>query len=428
MKKDWKEIKIKRVSKTYSGGTPSRDNPNYYNGIINWVKSSELKNKYVFDTEEKITEEAIKHSSTRYVSENTVLFALYGATAGAMSILKKRACINQAILAIPILDDNKYFYEYIYYSLKNIVNNLISISQGGGQPNLTKGIVDNSTLLMPSLLNEQKAIAKILSTVDELIQVTKETIIKAERLKKSLMQNLLTGKLKPDGTWRTDDEFYEDEKYGRIPKTWSYKKLSSVLTECQYGLSKAMNETGKYPIFRMNNIENGKMVTEPMAYIDLSDKEFEKYKVNKGDILINRTNSLELVGKVGIFNLEGDYVFASYLIRLKTNEETDPYYINYYLNYHDGIKKIKSKVTPAISQANINVSNIKAIVIPLPNDIMEQEQISNLLNETDNQIENKKSKIKSLEKLKKSLMQNLLTGKKRINLNKFQELIKEEQN
>jgi type I restriction enzyme S subunit len=237
------------------------------------------------------------------IGDSEVIVLWDGSNAGEIFISKEG--ILASTMTKLIIDEEEFDKLYFIYSMKYLEYILKAKTAGSGIPHVDKGILKNLEVYKPEK-PEQKAIAKILSTVDDLIQATKETITKAERLKKSLMQNLLSGKLKPDGTWRTEDEFYVDEKYGKIPKTWSYKKLGSVFTECQYGLSKAMNETGKYPIFRMNNIENGKMIAAPMAYIDLSNKEFEKYKVNKGDILINRTNSLELVGKVGIFDLEGE--------------------------------------------------------------------------------------------------------------------------
>jgi len=281
---------------------------------------------------------------------------------------------------------------------------------------LNKADFENLQIRFPKTIEEQQKIAAILTKVDDAIQAVKNTIEKTERLKKALMQNLLTGKLKPDGTWRRDDEFYEDEKFGKVPVGWSIKKLGNILSFCQYGLSMSMKETGEYPIFRMNNIENGKMVSSPMLYVDLSEDEFEKYKVNKGDILFNRTNSLDLVGKVGIFDLADDYVFASYLIRLTVNENNNPFYINYYLNYFDGQRKIKSKVTPSVSQANINASNLKSILIPVPNEKPEQDKVVQLIKKTENQIDIKNAKIQKLERLKKALMQNLLTGKIRLNL------------
>jgi type I restriction enzyme S subunit len=96
----WKTIKIGEAAKVFSGGTPSRSNPSFYGGSIPWIKSGELNQQFVFQTEEKISELALKNSSTKMVKKETLLLALYGATAGVPSITKIDAAINQAILAI----------------------------------------------------------------------------------------------------------------------------------------------------------------------------------------------------------------------------------------------------------------------------------------------------------------------------------------
>jgi type I restriction enzyme S subunit len=224
----WHLKKVKEVSVTYSGGTPPRADESFYHGNIPWVKSSELKEKYLYDTEEKINEKAIRNSSTRYVEADTVLFALYGATSGDMTILKIKACMNQAVLCIPIIEKKKYNTEFLFYALKFLTPKLIEISQGGGQPNLTKGIIDKTKILFPKKAEEQQYIADILTKVDEAITTTKETIAKAERLKKSLVQNLLSGKLKADGSWRKEKEFYKDEKFGNTPIGWHWGRLSEI--------------------------------------------------------------------------------------------------------------------------------------------------------------------------------------------------------
>ncbi len=136
---DWKTEPINSFSTTYSGGTPLRSNENYYSGKINWVKSSELKEKYLFETEEHINEEAIKNSSARYIEPDTILFAMYGATAGDLCILKTKSTSNQAVLAIPI-NKKTINLEYLFYYLKYKTEKLKYITQGGGQPNLSKGI------------------------------------------------------------------------------------------------------------------------------------------------------------------------------------------------------------------------------------------------------------------------------------------------
>lgn len=417
---NWNETKLKKYCKVVSGyafksdGFVEKGIP-----VLKIANISDYTTKFTSD-DSFIPENQVSNYKEFILKEKDIVIALSGNTTckmGRVNNLFSPSFLNQRVGHFRILDEENLCENYLYFLMisDTIQKRLWNKATATGQPNLSPSDITKLNVYLPPKPEQQK-IAAILTKVDDAIQSVKNTIEKAGRLKKALMQNLLTGKLKPDGTWRRDDEFYEDEKFGKVPVGWAIKKLGNILSCCQYGLSKSMNESGKYPIFRMNNIENGKMVSSPMVYVDLGDDEFEKYKVNKGNIIFNRTNSIDLVGKVGIFDLADDYVFASYLIRLTITESNNPFYINYYLNYYDGQKKIKSKVTPSVSQANINASNLKSIRIPVPNEKPEQDKIVKLIKKMESQIDIKNAKIQKLERLKKALMQNLLTGKIRLNL------------
>src|SRR5688572_28891868 len=115
---------------------------------------------------------------------------------------------------------------------------------------------------------------------------------------------------------------------------WQTKRLGEV-AKTQYGLSEPMNEDAKgFKIFRMGEVQNGRLVdTGRMKYADITRAEFEQYKLRIGDVLFNRTNSFELVGKTGIFSLDGDYCFASYLVRLNLDrQKVLPEFLNYFMN------------------------------------------------------------------------------------------------
>jgi restriction endonuclease S subunit/predicted nucleic acid-binding protein len=187
--KDWKVVRIGDIAQTSSGGTPNRAKREYYGGNIPWVKSSELKDNVIYDTEEKITEEGLQNSSAKIFPKGTLLIAMYGATVGKTGILGIDATTNQAICAIL---PNKTFDPHF---LKNYIifrrNRLISISSGGAQPNISQEIIKAFKIPLPPIKEQQK-IAEILSTIDEAIQRIDEVIAKTERLKKGLMQELLT--------------------------------------------------------------------------------------------------------------------------------------------------------------------------------------------------------------------------------------------
>ncbi|KAE9636232.1 restriction endonuclease subunit S [Defluviitalea raffinosedens] len=192
---EWEILRIKDVGDTISGGTPSRSHKEYYeNGTIPWLKTGELNQKYIFDSEEKITEKAVLKSSAKLIPINSVLIAMYGATIGKVSISKRELTTNQACCAI-ICKEEILSYEYLYYILSFNKENLIELGAGGAQPNISQMIIKEYKIAVPSI-KEQEKIATILSSVDEQIEQYELKKEKLQKLKKGLMQKLLTGKIR----------------------------------------------------------------------------------------------------------------------------------------------------------------------------------------------------------------------------------------
>lgn len=306
----------------------------------------------------------------------------------------------------------EFFFRWL--SSHFVQERLTSVSEGTtGLGNLDIRFLRNFDIYFPDK-HVQTAIVNIFSKVDETIASVQNSIDAAERLKKSLMQNLLTGKMKPDGTYRTPDEFYIDEKFGKVPIGWEVKSIDEISDFVQYGLNISSSDNGQIPMLRMNNIVNGEMSDSPLVYVNLNDQLLQQYELEAGDILFNRTNSMDLVGKVGVFRLMGKYVFASYLIRVRVSKENNPYYINLALNSYPIQCSLRSKATPAVSQANINSKSLRHTQIFKPKKKDEQDLVMSKIEEVEHVILQKNDKVKKLEQLKKSLMQNLLTGKIKI--------------
>ncbi len=320
--------------------------------------------------------------------------------------------IGRGLSAIRI--KNRDLRTLVYYYLQFDKRQFESLEQGTTFTEIGKKEVRNIRIAIPQNPYEQTAIANILSKVDEAIASVQNSIAAAERLKKSLMQNLLTGKMKPDGTFRTPEEFYIDEKFGKVPVGWEVKSIGEISDFVQYGLNISSSDNGQIPMLRMNNIINGEMSDSPLVYVNLNDQLLKQYELEAGDILFNRTNSMDLVGKVGVFRLTGKYVFASYLIRVRVSKENNPYYINLALNSYPIQCSLRSKATPAVSQANINSKSLRHTLILKPKKKDEQDLVMSKIEEVDHVILQRNDKVKKLERLKKSLMQNLLTGKVKI--------------
>lgn len=191
---EWQELKISEFCTTYSDSTPSQTRKEYYeNGTIPWIKSEELNLRKVTHTEEFITEKGLRNSSAKLVEPETILLALYGATAGVVAISKIRAAINQAILAIsPNNNCNKnHLFSYLEYVMERVVKKYTQ----GGQPNLSAEIIKNLAIQLPSI-EEQKAIADVLMKIDLNIELLEAELEQLKQQKQGLMQFLLTGKVR----------------------------------------------------------------------------------------------------------------------------------------------------------------------------------------------------------------------------------------
>ena len=169
-----------------------------------------------------------------------------------------------------------------------------------------------------------------------------------------------------------------------VDPEWPVVALGEVCKRIQYGLSAPLNtEKSGYKTFRMNELVDGRTVDRgSMKHAEISAQEFEKYRLTPGDILFNRTNSIEHVGRTGIFDLEGFYCFASYLIRLSISQKTaNPSYVNAFMNtdsFQSGIKQYASR---AIGQSNINAKSLAAYCVPLPPVSVQNSVVSELVAE-----------------------------------------------
>jgi type I restriction enzyme S subunit len=199
----WMRKTIGEICITGSGGTPSRSNLKYFTGNIPWVKSGELDFNVIYDTEEKITQEALNNSSAKLVKKGTLLIALYGATVGKMAFLGIDAATNQAVCFI---ETPKYLIaKFLYYFL--VLNRDILLGQriGGAQPNISQTIIKNTLCPIPSV-EEQDTIIKFIescfSVCDKLEETIENSLKQAESLRQSILKQAFEGKLTEQ--WRKE--------------------------------------------------------------------------------------------------------------------------------------------------------------------------------------------------------------------------------
>lgn len=181
------------VIKTTSGGTPRRETPEYYmNGDIKWVKSKELAGSFIFDTEEHITENAVKYSSAKLLPKDSILIAMYGATVGEYAILSVPATCNQAICAL--LPNEKYPYTYLYSFIKYNKEYIISVAVGSAQQNISQillkelEISSDIQLIMKYHNMVEPLFNKVKSNINQILTLTK--------LRDTLLPKLMIGEIR----------------------------------------------------------------------------------------------------------------------------------------------------------------------------------------------------------------------------------------
>lgn len=190
----WSVKKLGELYKTSSGGTPSRKNPGYYEGgQYNWIKTKELNDSFLFDTEEKITDAGLENSSAKLFPPRTVIMAMYGATIGKLGITTKAASTNQACCAI--LKKNDFFSEYYAFSfLSSYRQHLIGMSVGAAQQNISQAEIKKTQMLAPpkSILKSfNLAVGSIFDQIQTL-QAHNQTL---RRTRDLLLPRLISGQL-----------------------------------------------------------------------------------------------------------------------------------------------------------------------------------------------------------------------------------------
>ena len=234
----------------------------------------------------------------------------------------------------------------------------VKISVGGLSPTINWSDIAKEEFALPPL-EEQRRITEVLQAAETNRVSLLNLAFKASCAVDSLVDNRMRG---------IDlASLQRHERIGQYHGNWALTPLGDLLENAQYGLSENPLESGHYPILRMMNLAHGKVTEDDLKYVDLSVNEFLHYRLKQGDVLFNRTNSHELVGRSAVYDLRGDHVFASYLIRLNTRPtQLLPGYLSAYLNAPIGRRQVMSFATRGVSQTNVNASDLKRILIPLP--------------------------------------------------------------
>ncbi len=230
----WKEITLEDVFRTSSGATPLSTEVSYYaNGTIPWINSGELANPYIYDTTNFISQKGFENSSTEIYPIDTVLVAMYGATAGKASILKMEACTNQAVCAI--LPDKEYSSIFLKYSIDTLYDHLVGLSSGSARDNLSQAELKRLKLIMPVTKNEQDNLVSILSIIDRKIELNRVINQNLEAMAKQLYDYWFVQFDFPDENGRPYKSsggkmVWNDKLKREIPEGWDVKAIGNCTT------------------------------------------------------------------------------------------------------------------------------------------------------------------------------------------------------
>jgi len=283
--------------------------------------------------------------ANKYCDNGDLLFA-WSATFGPYIWWGGKVIYHYHIWKIecgPLLDK-----KFAFYLLQHITQRVKSAGRGISMLHMTKSGMEDWEVEIPPL-QEQRRIAGILDQADALRHLRRRSLSRLADLGQAI--------------------FFE--MFGDVaenPKGWPVGTIRDLLSEAKYGTAQKANTDGKgLPILRMGNLTySGQLDLTDLKHVELSAKDFPKYTTQRGDLLFNRTNSKDLVGKTAVVDLDDPLAIAGYLIRARINKRGNPYYISAYLNSRHGKAVLRNMCKNIVGMANINAQELQDIAIALP--------------------------------------------------------------
>ena len=407
--KDWEIKKLGDIAEITTGGTPRRNNPLYWNGNINWLKSQEVADNYIYDTEEKITELGQKNSNAKKTyPPGTLIIALYASpTAGRVALLRTFSTINQALAAI-VGENNRF----LFFSLIGNRERLLLSASGAAQQNLNLQIVKDFEIPLPSL-PEQSRIATVLSWFDDLIEVKKKQNEILEKTAMAIFKSWFIDfepfRACPEqerGNW----EFVYNEDLGRdIPKGWEVDKTTRFI---QYNPSISIRRGEICPFVEMKDVKSNSLAC------DFSVKEFNGSGVKYlgGDTLMARiTPSLEH-GKTAFvwFISEKEKGFGSTEFFVLHPKEPYLKEFVYLLAKNEDFREVAiNSMSGTSGRQRADVNALKNYLIPIPPPHILQS-FHSLVEPLFQKIILNQKQIMTLRKIRDTLLPLLVFGKLRV--------------
>lgn len=318
--------------------------------------------------EENIDEKFIVH-------QGDLLIAMSGATTGKNGVYMSAniAYLNQRVGNIKVKNKELLIEKFRNFYIANMQNEILNTAYGGAQPNISSQKMSVMTFPLPPLSEQQRIVERIeelFAKLDEAKERLQEVADSFAVRKAAILHKAFTGELTKQ--WRCEN--------GVSDESWEEKTIGEICSSLKYGTSKKSSDDGEVVVLRMGNLQNGEIDWSNLAYTS-DEEDIKKYLLKSGDVLFNRTNSPELVGKTSIYRGEMPAIYAGYLIKLDYEKNiVVGDYLNYYLNSSKAKEYYMQVKTDGVSQSNINAKKIGEFEIPLPT-LSEQHEIVRLIND-----------------------------------------------
>ncbi|MEB3281948.1 MAG: restriction endonuclease subunit S [Lyngbya sp.] len=383
--KNWINATIGDLCKVIAGQSPQSK---YYNtdgvGLPFYQGKKEFGDKFI-STPQKWTTKITKEAEP-----GDILMSVR-APVGPINFAIEKICIGRGLAAIRA--GQKIDRNFLFYGLLSKQDE-IKGTEGAVFASINQTQIKNIKFAYPPL-SEQQRIVEILDKtfegIDRAIANTEKNLANARELFESYLNAIFTQK--------GDD--------------WVEKKLGDVCHNVEYGTSSKSQAQGKIPVLRMGNVKNGVIDWTDLVYTS-DQNEIDKYYLKYDDVLFNRTNSEEHVGKTAIYKGEYPAIFAGYLIRINYKKELlDADFLNFYLNSNSAREYSKFVMTRSVNQANINGTKLKGYPISIPSIKTQQEitkKLYSLRFETQRLEAIYQRKLEALQELKQSILHKAFTG------------------
>ncbi|MGF6398419.1 type I restriction enzyme S subunit [Pseudomonas frederiksbergensis] len=417
--KDWDLIPLKYLSRVSGGGTPSKDNPEYWNGNIPWVSPKDMKTPRILSTIDNVTEKAIKESSTNLLSKGALLVVVRSGILQhsiPVAINDVPVTLNQDMKALRF--NGKLNVKYAMYL---IVGNQKALllewrKQGATVESIEQEYLANTIFPVPSL-NEQGEIIRFLdcetAKIDTLIEKQKLIIQLLKEKHQAVISHAVTKGLNTDAKMCNSGI----EWLGEVPEHWEVKSLR-YLGFCQNGINIGAEYFGSgYPFVSYGDVyRNGVLPEHVSGLVQSSENDRKAYSVIAGDVIFTRTS--ETIDEIGLSSVclstISDASFAGFLIRFRPKNRTlDPGFSKYYFR-SILLRGFFTKEMNLVTRASLSQDLLKKLPVPLPA-LDEQRQIANFLDKKSlafsKLIENAESAINLSKERRTALISAAVTGK-----------------